>query len=316
MVMLGCLVTAYNGVKHGERIQPQGARGMPWTLSDIPWHAFEASRVEPVTLALARSACLVEYNSFEYGRYLRQVFADAPELNAPIAQWAEEEVQHGQVLRRWCEMADPTFDFERSFRLFIDRIRIPDGTGGSVRGSRTGELLARCVIECGTSMYYSGLAAQVAEPVLKNICKRIASDEFHHYRLFLDQCRTWASREALPLIQRLRVVLGRMIESEDDELAYAYYCANPDGQPYRRRAILATYLQSSLAVLRRDDLERSLGMAMTAAGIPVPRRVMGTVSTVGMRIIRWRMRSLAHSRGSRRAGSSPRSVSEIPSSMM
>jgi hypothetical protein len=244
---------------------------MPWSLADIPWHVFDAGRVEPTTLALARCACLVEYNSYEYGRYLRQVFVDAPELNVPITRWADEEVQHGQALRRWCALADPAFDFERSFRRFTDRIRIPDGRTGSVRGSRSGELLARCVVECGTSMYYSGLAARTSEPVLKRICQRIAADEFRHYRLFLDQSRRWSAREPLHLLQRLRVVLGRMLESEDDELAYAWYCTNPG-----------------------DHLARSLDMAMTAAGIAAPRRMMATLATVGMRIVRWRLRSLTH----------------------
>ena len=47
----------------------------------------------------------------------------------------------------------------------------------SRRGSRAGEMVARCIVETGTSSYYTALREAAAEPVLQEICRRIAADE-------------------------------------------------------------------------------------------------------------------------------------------
>ena len=69
----------------------------------------------------------------------------------------------------------------------------------SVRGSRTGELIARCVVEVGTSSYYSALRDSIDEPVLKRICHRIAGDEYHHYKLFYSHLKRYQAHESLPI---------------------------------------------------------------------------------------------------------------------
>ena len=55
-----------------------------------------------------------------------------------------------------------------------------------MRGSRRGEMIARCVVESGTSSLYSAIRDASEEPVLKEVAGRIAADEFRHYRLFYD----------------------------------------------------------------------------------------------------------------------------------
>ena len=60
------------------------------------------------------------------------------------------------------------------------------GAWRSSRGSRCGELVARCIVETGTSSYDTALMDAVEEPVLKEICRNIAADELRHYKLFYD----------------------------------------------------------------------------------------------------------------------------------
>jgi hypothetical protein len=62
--------------------------------------------------------------------------------------------------------------------------RLPLEARASVRGSRSAELLARCVVEVETSSLYSVIRDATQEPVLKAISHRIAGDEFRHYKLF------------------------------------------------------------------------------------------------------------------------------------
>ena len=81
------------------------------------------------------------------------------------------------------------------------------------------------MVESGTSSYYSAIRDATDEPVLKEIAGRIAADEYRHYKLFYEfftnrMSRKWA------FWSKLWVAVGRVRESDDDELAYAYYCAN------------------------------------------------------------------------------------------
>ena len=86
-------------------------------------------------------------------------------------------------------------------------------------------MIARCVVESGTSSYYSAIRDATEEPVLKEIAGRISADEYRHYKLFYEILHKQDEPE-LAFWRKLWVAVGRVRESDDDELAYAYYCAN------------------------------------------------------------------------------------------
>jgi len=155
-----------------------------WALDDIPWLRFDAGAVDADLLAVVKTAALVEANAADYVAYLSGVFAGDAAFLTAIARWGVEEQQHGAALGRWAEAADPTFDFARALADFRAGYRIPQGVSQSIRGSRAGELVARQVVETGTSSFYSAIRDATAEPVLAWIAGRIAADEFAHYRLF------------------------------------------------------------------------------------------------------------------------------------
>lgn len=238
-----------------------------WSVQDIPWDRFDASQVDPKLVPLIKAACMVEHNGHDYGRYLSEVFHDDDELKRDIAVWAEEEVKHGEALRRWAERADPTFDFEKSFALFTEGYKLPMNVDASVRGSRVGELVARCVVETGTSSYYTAIADATNEPALEAICRKIAADEFRHYKLFYTHLKTYLDKEKIGALRRLRIALSRIAESEDDELAYAFYAAHYDGTPYDYQLCMKRYQAGALAVYRRENLDRMTAMVWKAAGI-------------------------------------------------
>jgi len=238
-----------------------------WTLEDIPWDAFDGTRVTPEILAVVKAASLVERNSADYATYLCNVFPDDPEFREAAKHWAVEEIQHGEALGRWAEIADPGFDFQGSFRRFAKGYRIPLDAEASVRGSRSGELIARCAVETGTSSLYSALRDATDEPVLKVICHKIAGDEFRHYKLFYTHLQRYLAKEKPGLPRRLLVAFGRFSEVDDDELSYAYHCANLVDQPYDRKRAGDAYLGRAFACYRLDHVQRAVGMAMKAIGI-------------------------------------------------
>jgi hypothetical protein len=238
-----------------------------WSAQDIPWDQFDRDKLDPDLLKLVKAAALTEYNAARYTEYLKNVFADDADIAANTSQWQLEEEQHGRVLGRYAEMADPSYRFEPAFAKFIAGYVIPVDVTESIRGSRVGELLARCIVETGTSSFYSALAEASQEPVLQEICKRIAGDEFRHYRMFLDGLRKYQPKERVSLLARIRVAVGRVRETDDDELAYAYHCANEPDLPYDRARCTRAYGARAYRLYRPHHTERAVGMIFKASGL-------------------------------------------------
>ncbi len=249
-----------------------------WTLEDIPWSEFDGSRVDPQVLAVVKAASLVEQNSADYATYLCNVFPEDDAFRDAAKAWAVEEVQHGQALGRWAEIADPGFNFEDSFRRFADGYRIPVEAEASVRGSRSGELIARCVVETGTSSLYSALRDATDEPVLKAICHKIAGDEFRHYKLFYTHMQRYLAQEKPGLFRRVMVAVGRFREIDDDELSYAYHCANLSDEAYDRKRAGDAYFKRAFACYRRGHVQRAVAMVLKAVGLS-PQGRLGRLAT-------------------------------------
>lgn len=259
-----------------------------WTPDDIDWAAFVPGRVDATQLAAVKAAALVEFNADDYVDYLGRVFADAPDVLALIRRWGEDERRHGIVLARWAGLADPSFDFDQAMARFRDGYRIHPDAAASVRGSRAGEMIARCIVECGTSSFYSSLRDNGSEPVLREVAGLIARDEFHHYRLFHDLYQRYAPADRIGLLRRLRIALGRVSEADDDELAYAWWSANvaPSGRPYERTACFRAQQRAALAGFRREHVRRAVHMIARAVGL----RPDGRLARAATRLAWWRLR--------------------------
>ena len=263
-----------------------------WTLDDVDWSIFEPAKVHPGLLAAVKAASLVEYNAPDYVAYLKRVYEGAPDSTIrSIEHWGEEEIQHGLALARWAEIADPSFDFNRAFARFRTRYRPAhfDGATASVRGSKRGEMIARCVVESGTSSFYSAIRDASAEPVLKEVAGRIAADEFRHYRLFYDILQADPEPD-LPRWRKLWVAVTRVKESDDDELACAYYCANVpverEGEmPYKRRTYARAYHATAMKLYRRHHIDKLVKMVVKPTGFDPSGRLSGFAGAALWRLL-------------------------------
>ena len=252
-----------------------------WRLEDVAWDRFDPAQVDPSMVPLVKAAAMVERNGVDYAIYLGRVFVDDPDFRHASDNWAVEEVQHGDALGRWAMLADPSWDFEAAFQRYRDGYKLPLHADASVRGSRTGELIARCMVETGTSSYYTALAEATGEPVLQQVCKLIAADEYRHFKLFSDHMRRYLARERLGMLNRLRIAAGRITESEDDELAYAYHCGNePVEMAYEHQRCIGAYMGRAISFYRFRHIERAMGMVLKSVGLP-PR---GRLSAAGARL--------------------------------
>lgn len=264
-----------------------------WRIEDVSWDQFDPSAVDPAIVPLIKAAALVERNGRDYAQYLSGVFHDDPDFREVAANWAEEEVQHGEALGKWAMLADPSWDYPAAFARYRAGYSVKLDAETSIRGSRTGELIARCMVETGTSSYYSALADSAREPVLKQICKLIAADEFRHFKLFYDHMRRYLTRENIGVLKRLRIALGRIGESEDDELAFAYHCGNePESLPFHHDNCTAAYLTKAMAQYRFHHIDRSTGMILKAVGLRPRGRLSEGAALIGWRFLQWRRRRL------------------------
>lgn len=269
-----------------------------WTLEDINWSDFDPTKVDADILCAVKAAAMVEFNAPDYVAYLSNVFSDRPDVKALLQMWGAEEAQHGRALARWAELADPTFNFEAAFKRFQAGYSIPVEAMQSVRGSRAGELVARCVVESGTSSYYTAIKDATDEPVLKQITANIAADEFRHYKLFYEQFKK-LDEELPSRLTRAWIAIGRVSEADDDELSYAYYAANTkdDGSVVYERAYFAkAYEKRALGLYRRQHTDRLVAMVGKAIGL-APRGIVMRVVASGVwafwRLRRWRLASAA-----------------------
>jgi hypothetical protein len=264
-----------------------------WTLDDIPWERFDRSKLDPDIVRIVKAASLVEYNGGAYAHHLCRIFHDDVDFQRTAQRWGEEEIQHGRALARWAALADPSYDFAAAFDRFQEGYRVDFDCGVSRRGSRSGEMIARCMVEVGTSSYYAALHDGVREPVLKEICRHIAADEIHHYKLFYKNLGRCLERDQVGLWQRLRVALDRIVETEDDELAYAYYAANETSHPYDRRRYSRAYARQALALYQEHHVRRMIALVFKAVGLSPRSRLARAASRLVWRAMRYKLIRLA-----------------------
>lgn len=266
-----------------------------WSIDELPWDELDSGKVDADLLKVVKAAGLVEHNARDYAHYLCNVFHDDEDFKQRARAWAAEEVQHGEALGRWAQKIDPSYDYVAALARFKQGYQLPHlEATESIRGSRCGEMIARCLVETGTSSYYTAIADSVDEPVLKVICRHIAADELRHYKLFYDHLKKYSQWERLSTSKRLRIALGRMLETEDDELAFAYFAANHADERYERKRFNRAYVRRAYSFYKKEHIDRGLAMIFKACGLRPYSRGFGIASRVMWRLMHGRVRRLEH----------------------
>ena len=281
-----------------------------WRIDDMDWSRFDPARADPDLIPLVKAAAVVERNGTDYAVYLRNVFHDDPDFSAAADNWAIEECQHGDALGRWATLADPTWDYPGAFARYREGFKLPLDVDRSIRGSRTGELIARCMVETGTSSFYTALAENTDEPVLKQVCKQIAADEYRHFKLFYDHMHRYLGRERIGVLARTRIALGRVTESEDDELAFAYHVTNEqdlaNAPAYDHKRCIALYMSKAMGCYRRPHLARGMGMIFKTIGFTPHTRIASAATSLAYWALQRRQRAFVRQLAG--SGAAPRTA--------
>ena len=88
------------------------------------------------------------------------------------------------------------------------------------------------------------------------------------------------------------MTLGRIGESEDDELAYAYFAANHPGETYDRKRFTRAYARRAYAVYRRHHVERGIAMVLKATGLTPSGRLNRWLTALACWFMQVRVRRL------------------------
>ncbi|UMM63273.1 ferritin-like domain-containing protein [Aristophania vespae] len=269
-----------------------------WRIEQMNWEAFDPTKVNSDIVSLIKAASVVERNARDYTEYLKHVFSEDPDFSKAAEHWAEEEIQHGDALGKWASLADPSWDYKDAFERYRTAYKIDTDVSSSIRGSRSGELIARCMVETGTSSFYTSLADATDEPVLKALCKQIAADEYRHFKLFYDHMHRYLDRENLGRWSRLKIALSRVMESEDDELATAYYITNKSSNvAYDHKRYIAAYMARAMKFYQQKHLDRVTAMIFKTTGITPHSKIQKMIAHIVFRLMKWRQKSYARKVG-------------------
>ena len=204
-----------------------------WSIDQIAFDRIAHERIanEETWLYVLASASFVESLSGLYTHNLLGYVADDPEASQWLRdRWEPEELQHGRALRRYVETVWPAFDWQTAFDGFCADYR-PYCQPGLLEPTPALEMVARCVVETGTSGLYDLLQHISPEPVLATLAGHIRHDEVQHYRSFYHFFLRYREIERPSRWQVARVLRQRLLEIGQEDaylpLKSAFAVRNP-----------------------------------------------------------------------------------------
>ncbi len=166
---------------------------------------------------LLASASFIETGSDMYTRNLAEHYADHPEVAAWLReQWEREELQHGRALELYVKAVWPDFPWQRAYDGFFAEYA---GlcTMEALESNRALEMVARCVVETGTTTYYQTLRDLSPEPVLSELLGHIRADEVSHFKHFLAYFKQLQAARPMSRARVARVLYVRLQELRESD---------------------------------------------------------------------------------------------------
>ena len=204
-----------------------------WTVADIQWDLIDCVRVrnDPTTYYVVTAASFVETAADLYTANLVEHFPDPQVRHWLVHYWQTEELQHGLALRTYVEKVWPELDWKSGYDGFLAEYS-KMCTMDELENSRSLEMVARCVVEAGTSTFYSTMQNSTTEPVLKTLAGLIRQDEVSHYNHFRHFFETYKKEERVGRVGVVRSLYKRFTEAESEDayigLKHAWLMRHPD----------------------------------------------------------------------------------------
>ncbi|BCD61009.1 MULTISPECIES: ferritin-like domain-containing protein [unclassified Nitratiruptor] len=213
---------------------------MRWHYEDIDYSKVNSKEVREYDFLffLITSASFIEITSDVYEKNLAIFYAD----NKKVVDWLEnvwepEELQHGRALRKYVQSAWPDFDWDAAYERFKNEY-LPLCTLDEFQPTKAKEMLARMVVETGTSTFYKAIerfSKDLDAPVLGEIAHNISKDEVYHYDVFYDTYKEYNKTEKLGRDEVIKVEYDRlkMVDGEDGRIAFKAIYESTHDTPFR-----------------------------------------------------------------------------------
>lgn len=262
----------------------------------LRWHAedLDFSLIDPSLLGerddlflLVCCASFVESGAETYSRTLAEFFVDDVEIGSWLREnWEAEELQHGRALKTYVRHAWPDFDWDGAYADFFaeyEKLCIAD----ELEPTRGQELVARCIVEMGTTTYYQALNAVCDEPVLRDLTQRIRTDEVRHYKYFYHHFLKYRQLEGLHRGQVIAALWRRATELQrsDTDIALRHAIA------WRFRGDAATRsaeaVKKKMYGLMRSQYPIELATRMALKPLELSPRLQRWLERPGTALARW-----------------------------
>jgi len=207
---------------------------MKWNYEkDIPYSDIDINTIKDndylfQTLAVAS---FIEITSNVYEKNLNIYYKD----DASTVKWLEdvwmpEEIQHGKSLKKYIETVWPEFDWKRHYEIFLENY-LPLCRLDALEPTKAREMIARMVVETGTSTFYKAMAnyaKEVGEPILEDLCRKISKDEVYHFEIFEQVFKKYKKEEELAKKDIIKILYDRLKEINNEDVKIAYESLQTD----------------------------------------------------------------------------------------
>jgi rubrerythrin len=259
-----------------------------WRLEDIAFDKIDKASVrddEFLFLTLA-SASFVEILAEKYGENLIDRFRGDADITGWLGDfWQREEAQHGQAIKMYVQTVWPEFDWEKAYRAFLEEY-VSLCTVERLEPDKALELIARCVVETGTSSFYRALRHYAHEPVLRQLIGHIKADEIAHYTRFRLHFNAYNAVACHGVGAVIAAIWRRLmsIRGEDAYIAFKHvYTGRHPDQPFREKDWRS--FNRSVKRLARRHYPYSMAVKMLIKPIPLH----GSIK----RLLKWPLLGLA-----------------------
>jgi len=200
---------------------------MRWNYKELDYDSINKEELKDKDFLFYLIACasFVEITSDVYEKNLEEFYSDEEDVKKWLKEvWEPEEIQHGVALREFVKRVWSDFDWDKAYDKFKKEY-LPLCTIDEFQDSKAKEMLARMVVETGTSTLYksiSKLAKDENIPLLEELASNISKDEVYHYDQFYELFKKFNEKEKLGRDDIVKVIYDRlkMIDGEDAKIAF------------------------------------------------------------------------------------------------
>jgi len=207
---------------------------MKWDYEkDIPYSDIAVNNIKDnhYLLQTLIVASFIEITSNVYEKNLSIYYkGDTPTVKWLKETWEPEEVQHGKSLRKYIKTVWPDFDWKKHYEIFLKNY-LPLCRVDALEPTKAREMIARMVVETGTSTLYKALAnyaKELNEPVLEDLCHKISKDEVYHFEMFEKVFKKHKEEEKLSKKDIIKILYDRLKEINNEDVKIAYEALEDD----------------------------------------------------------------------------------------